>query len=277
MANPLLNEKAMNKATRRGWAASEAEAGKAPLGAPVSDGPVGLSDGPVGPWTTGPTMTASGAATATLTLLALLVAAATFGWSLVSEPAVGQVQFPGWIFIGVIVGLVCAIGAMFRPQFARVLAPLYAVAQGVAVGAISRAYSIEYSGIVIQAVGATLGVFVAMLVLYRTGIIKVNDKFRRIVSSAMLGLLLFYGISMIISLFGANVSFFNNASPIGILFSLFVAGLAASNLALDFDFIERGEKEGLPKQMEWFAALGVLITLVWLYLEILRLLSNLRD
>ena len=284
MANPLLNEKAMNKATQRGWAASEADAGKTSLGVPLSDGPVGLSDGPVGlsdgpigPWTTGPTMTASGAATATLALLALLVAAATFGWSLVSEPATGKVQFPGWIFIGVIIGLVCAIGAMFRPQFARVLAPAYAIAQGVVVGAISRAYSIEYSGIVVQAIGATLGVFVAMLVLYRTGIIKVNDKFRRIVSSAMLGLLLFYGISMIVSLFGANISFFNNASPIGILFSLFVAGLAASNLALDFDFIERGEKEGLPKQMEWFAALGVLITLVWLYLEILRLLSKLRD
>jgi uncharacterized YccA/Bax inhibitor family protein len=145
------------------------------------------------------------------------------------------------------------------------------------VGAISRAYSIQYSGIVLQAVGATLGVFVAMLVMYRTGIIRVNDKFRRVVMSAMVGLLIFYGVSFLFNLLGANITFFNDASLIGIGFSIFVAGLAAASLALDFDFIERGEKEGLPKQMEWFAALGVVITLVWLYLEILRLLSKLRD
>jgi uncharacterized YccA/Bax inhibitor family protein len=154
---------------------------------------------------------------------------------------------------------------------------MYAIAQGVVVGAISRAYSIQYSGIVLQAVGATLGVFVAMLVMYRTGIIRVNDKFRRVVMSAMVGLLIFYGVSFLFNLLGANITFFNDASLLGIGFSIFVAGLAAANLALDFDFIERGEKEGLPKQMEWFAALGVVITLVWLYLEILRLLSKLRD
>jgi uncharacterized YccA/Bax inhibitor family protein len=154
---------------------------------------------------------------------------------------------------------------------------VYAIAQGVVVGAISRAYSIQYSGIVLQAVGATLGVFVAMLVMYRTGIIRVNDKFRRVVMSAMVGLLIFYGVSFLFNLLGANITFFNDASLIGIGFSIFVAGLAAASLALDFDFIERGEKEGLPKQMEWFAALGVVITLVWLYLEILRLLSKLRD
>jgi uncharacterized YccA/Bax inhibitor family protein len=130
---------------------------------------------------------------------------------------------------------------------------------------------------VLQAVGATLGVFVAMLVMYRTGIIRVNDKFRRVVMSAMVGLLIFYGVSFLFNLLGANITFFNDASLIGIGFSIFVAGLAAASLALDFDFIERGEKEGLPKQMEWFAALGVVITLVWLYLEILRLLSKLRD
>jgi uncharacterized YccA/Bax inhibitor family protein len=130
---------------------------------------------------------------------------------------------------------------------------------------------------VLQAVGATLGVFIAMLVMYRTGIIRVNDKFRRVVMSAMVGLLIFYGVSFLFNLLGANISFFNDASLLGIGFSIFVAGLAAANLALDFDFIERGEKEGLPKQMEWFAALGVVITLVWLYLEILRLLAKLRD
>ena len=252
MANPLLNEKSMKQAAQRGWAASEADAGTAKSAQTTAIPP--LSDGPVSPWAgtraAGDTMTASGAATATLTLLAILLGAATFGWSLVSEPIAGQVQFPGWILAGMLV---------------------------VVVGAVSRAYSIQYSGIVLQAVGATLGVFVAMLVMYRTGIIRVNDKFRRVVMSAMVGLLIFYGVSFLFNLLGANISFFNDASLLGIGFSIFVAGLAAANLALDFDFIERGEKEGLPKQMEWFAALGVVITLVWLYLEILRLLAKLRD
>ncbi|MEI8322221.1 MAG: Bax inhibitor-1/YccA family protein [Actinomycetes bacterium] len=279
MANPLLNEKSMKQAAQRGWAASEADAGLA-KGAQTTIIPP-LSDGPVSPWggthAAGETMTASGAATATLTLLALLVGAATFGWSLVSEPVAGQVQFPAWIIAGVLIGLVCAVGASFRPQYARVLGPVYAIAEGVVVGAVSRVYSIEYSGIVVQAVGATLGVFVAMLVMYRTGIIRVNDKFRRVVMSAMVGLLIFYGVSFLFNLLGANITFFKDASLLGIGFSIFVAGLAAANLALDFDFIERGEKEGLPKQMEWYAALGVVVTLVWLYLEILRLLSKLRD
>ncbi len=279
MANPLLNEKSMKQAAQRGWAASEADAGSA-KGAQTTIIPP-LSDGPVSPWggthAAGETMTASGAATATLTLLALLVGAATFGWSLVSEPVAGQVQFPAWIIAGVLIGLVCAVGASFRPQYARVLGPVYAIAEGVVVGAVSRVYSIEYSGIVVQAVGATLGVFVAMLVMYRTGIIRVNDKFRRVVMSAMVGLLIFYGVSFLFNLLGANITFFKDASLLGIGFSIFVAGLAAANLALDFDFIERGEKEGLPKQMEWYAALGVVVTLVWLYLEILRLLSKLRD
>jgi len=279
MANPLLNEKSMKQAAQRGWAASEADAGSAKGAQTTTILP--LSDGPVSPWggthAAGETMTASGAATATLTLLALLVGAATFGWSLVSEPVAGQVQFPAWIIAGVLIGLVCAVGASFRPQYARVLGPVYAIAEGVVVGAVSRVYSIEYSGIVVQAVGATLGVFVAMLVMYRTGIIRVNDKFRRVVMSAMVGLLIFYGVSFLFNLLGANITFFKDASLMGIGFSIFVAGLAAANLALDFDFIERGEKEGLPKQMEWFAALGVVVTLVWLYLEILRLLSKLRD
>jgi len=279
MANPLLNEKSMKQAAQRGWAASEADAGTAKSAKTEAIAP--LSDGPTSPWVgtraAGDTMTASGAATATLTLLAILLGAAIFGWSLVSEPVAGQVQFPGWIIAGMLVGLVCALGASFRPQYARVLGPVYAIAQGVVVGAISRAYSIQYSGIVLQAVGATLGVFVAMLVMYRTGIIRVNDKFRRVVMSAMVGLLIFYGVSFLFNLLGANITFFNDASLLGIGFSIFVAGLAAASLALDFDFIERGEKEGLPKQMEWFAALGVVITLVWLYLEILRLLSKLRD
>ena len=129
----------------------------------------------------------------------------------------------------------------------------------------------------LQAVGATLGVFVMMLVLYRTRIIKVTERSRRIVMGMMMGLMGFYLISFIFGMFGAMPSFLTDSSPLGILFSVFVAGLAAYNLALDFDMIEWGERNKMPAYMEWYGALSVTITLVWLYLEILRLLSRLRD
>ncbi|CAB4807492.1 unannotated protein [freshwater metagenome] len=126
-----------------------------------------------------------------------------------------------------------------------------------------------------QAAGATVAVFAIMLFLYRTNIIKVTDRMRRIVVGATLGIMVFYGISMLINLFGGTVPFLSDTSALSIGFSFLVAGVAAFNLALDFDFIEKGAKAGLPKQMEWVAAVGLLVTIVWLYLEILRLLSKL--
>ena len=163
----------------------------------------------------------------------------------------------------------------FKPQFAKVLGPIYAVAEGVFVGAISHSYESIRHGIVVQAAGATVAVFAIMLFLYRTNIIKVTDRMRRIVIGATLGIMVFYGISMLINLFGGSVGFLNDTSALSIGFSFLVAGVAAFNLALDFDFIEKGAKAGLPKQMEWVAAVGLLVTIVWLYLEILRLLSKL--
>lgn len=275
MSNPLLNDKVLERNATKGtgWAASEADSGKAPAGTWAPP----VTDGPVSPWVGTARMTASGAVSATLVLMALLLAAAVFGWSTVSEPAPGQVVFPGWVIGAVLVAFVCAIVAMFKPNLARFLAPVYALAEGAAIGAISHAYNIEYDGIVLQAVGATAGVFVVMLVLYRTGIIRVNDKFRRTVIGATIGLMAFYGIALLFRLFGAEVSFLSNGSLLGIGISLFAAGLAALNLALDFDFIEQGERNGLPKHMEWYAGLGILVTLVWLYLELLRLFANLRE
>jgi uncharacterized YccA/Bax inhibitor family protein len=165
----------------------------------------------------------------------------------------------------------------FKPHLARIAAPIYALAEGVVLGAISRAYSEAYDGIVLQAVGATLGVFVVMLYLYRSRVIKVNNRFRRNIMGAMMGLLAFYLVSFVLGMFGSMPSFISDASPMGILFSVFVAGLAAMNLALDFDMIEKGVENKLPAHMEWFCALGLTVTLVWLYLEILRLLSKLRE
>ncbi len=273
MSNPILNEKNFAKVVDRsageaGWAAPQA--GQQTYRAPISDGPVS-------PYTSTETMTASGTASAGMLLTLLLCASAIFGWTSVSEAVDGAVQFPAWTIGGALAGFVVAIALTFKPKLSRVLAPIYAIAQGVFVGAISKVFNTAYDGIVLQAVGITLGVFVVMLVLYRTGVIRVTDKMRRTVIGATLGVALFYGVSLLFSLFGANISFFNSSSLIGIGFSLLVAGLAAMNLALDFDFIERGEQSGLPKHFEWYAAFGLLVTMVWLYLEILRLLAKLRD
>jgi uncharacterized YccA/Bax inhibitor family protein len=280
MANPLLNDKAFSKAVERtpdqaGWAA--------PKGGSAADTPTTwnapITDGPVSPWRSANPMTANGAMSATLFLMVLLVGAATFGWSSVQTVTDGNNpvgSIPSWAFMAMIVGFVSAIVAMFKPKSARFLAPVYALAQGAVVGAISKVYNIAYPGIVLQAVGATIGVFVVMLTLYRTGILRVTDKFRRIVIGATLGLAAFYLVSFIAGFFGANL-IPTSSSPMSIGFSVLVAGLAAMNLALDFDFIDKAEAAGAPKHMEWFAALGIMVTLVWLYLEILRLLAKMRD
>jgi uncharacterized YccA/Bax inhibitor family protein len=211
-------------------------------------------------------------------LALLLIASATVTWISMDEPIKGQVQFPiGWVIGGLIVGLIAVFASSFRPHLSRVLAPVYALAQGIVVGAISRAYSVEYDGIVVQAVGATLGVFVVMLLLYRSRVIRVTDRYRRIVMGALLGVLGFYLVSFIFGMFGAMPSFITDASPLGIGFSVVVAGVAAFTLGLDFDMIEKGAQNKMPAYMEWFCALGLLVTLVWLYLEILRLISKLRD
>ena len=267
MANPLLTDKAMglgNLDKQNGsWAPPTVE--------PMNDGPVTRWDGGI--------MTVAGTASATMMLLVLVLASATVTWLSIDAPAPGEmVQIPfGWVIGGFIVGLIAVMVGSFKPHLARIAGPIYALAEGVVLGAISRAYSEQYNGIVLQAVGATLGVFVVMLLLYRSRIIKVTDRTRRIVMGAMMGLMAFYLVSFVIGMFGSMPSFINDASPMGIAFSLFVAGLAAFNLALDFDMIEKGVANKLPAHMEWFCALGVVVTLVWLYLEILRLLSKLRD
>ena len=267
MANPLLTDKAMGLGNldkpNGSWAP--------PTVQPMNDGPVTRWDGGI--------MTVSGTASATMMLLVLILASATVTWLSIDTPVPGGTPtFPiAWVIGGFIVGFVAVMVGSFKPHFARIAGPIYALAEGVVLGAISRAYSEQNNGIVLQAVGATLGVFVVMLLLYRSRIIKVTDRTRRIVMGAMMGLMAFYLVSFIIGMFGSMPSFIHDASPMGIAFSLFVAGLAAFNLALDFDMIEKGVANKLPAHMEWFCALGVVVTLVWLYLEILRLLSKLRE
>jgi uncharacterized YccA/Bax inhibitor family protein len=228
-------------------------------------------------------MTVRGSITATAVLFVLLLASAVVGWmntsAATTNPQTGEleVSFPGLALVGVIVGFVCVIALYFRPTYAKVLGPIYAIAEGFFVGAISRVFEEQWNGIVLQAAGATLAVFAVMLLLYNTKIIKVTDKFRRTVIFATLGIMVLYLGSFIISLFGGSVSFINDASLVGIGFSVLVCVIAAMNLALDFDFIDRGAKAGLSKDYEWVAAVGLLVTIVWLYLEILRLLAKLRQ
>ena len=146
-----------------------------------------------------------------------------------------------------------------------------------AVGAISKGYETFQDGIVVQAVGATIAVVFSMLVLYRTRIIKVTERFRKVVIGATMGIMLLYLVSFLINIFGGNLAFINSPSLLGIGFSILVCGLAAMNLALDFDLIERGVQERFPKSYEWVAALGLVVTIIWLYLELLRLFAKLRD
>jgi len=275
MADPILNDKTLETA-RAGWAAPQASSpgGQvwAPPGSPMGDGPVSTWKG---------AMTVRGTVTATAVLFVLLLASATAGWMAVKEERNEfdqvQIQFPSLAMVGVIVGIGIVFALMFKPQLAKFLAPVYAIAEGFAVGAISKAYESFQSGIVIQAVGATLGVFVVMLVLYRTGIIRVTEKFRRVVVFATLGVMAFYLVSFVLNIAGVDVEFFDKPNALGIAFSIGVSVLAALNLALRFDFIEKGVKMGLSKDFEWYAAFGLLVTIVWLYLELLRLLSKLQN
>jgi uncharacterized YccA/Bax inhibitor family protein len=270
MPNPVLNERVFEKArteTDPGWAAPE----------PGTVWHPPIDDGPLTPYRTG-VMTIGGAITATGVLFALLLVTSVIGWNLVKVDANGDVtSFPGWIIVALIGALGVAIVTAFKPTIARYTAPVYALAEGLVVGAISHVFDAQYSGIVIQAVGATIGVFTVMLALYGLRIIRVTDRFRRIVIGATVGVMLLYGVSLLFSLFGNTPSFLHDASLLGIGLSVVVAGIAAFNLALDFDLIEKGANAGAPKYMEWYAAFGLMVTIVWLYLELLRLLARLRE
>ena len=276
MPNPVLNERTLDTA-RTTWAPPQG-----PPERPVAP----IDDGPVSPWRP-QVMTVNGAIRATGVLVVLLLAAAAVGWSMVGEPSVvvrngvayEQSSIPALAWGGLIVGLALTFLLMFKPRLAPVVAPVYALAEGLFVGALSRGFENVFDGIVVQAAGATIAVFAVMLVLYRTGVVRVTERFRSIVVAATLGVMVFYGVSLLIRLFAGagSVRFLSSPSPLGIAFSLAVAGLAAFHLALDFDFIERGARQRLDKQFEWYAAFGLLVTIVWLYLELLRLLSKLRS
>ena len=218
-------------------------------------------------------MSVGGVTTKTGGLLLLVLAAAAWGWS-ITNPLAG---FPGWFLWLVLGAFGVAIVTVVRPQLAPFLAPVYAVLEGVLLGVISRVYEAAWDGIVIQAVLATMATFVGMLLLYATGVIKASPRFRKIVIGATVGIALFYLLSIGLSLFGVSMPYVWDGSPLGILISVAVIVVAALNLVLDFDFIDRGVEAGLPKAMEWLAAFGLMVTIVWLYLEFLRLFGRLNQ
>ena len=177
---------------------------------------------------------------------------------------------------GAIGGFVFALITIFKKEWSPVTAPIYALLEGLVLGGLSSMLELRYSGIAIEAVSLTFGTLFALLLVYRTGLIHVTQKFRIGIIAATGGIALFYLLEMVLGMFGIRFAAINGSSPIGIVFSLFVVAIAALNLVLDFDFIERGVQYGAPKYMEWYGAFGIMVTLVWLYLEILRLLSKLN-
>ena len=229
--------------------------------------------------TSGEVMTIRGTMNKFGVLFMLMLASTLFAWT----------QFykgsdPKPLVIGATVAMIIlSIAMMVKKQWSPVLAPLYAIVLGLMVGSISAlydyAFTTKYPGIVMQAVGLTLVVAIVMFVLYYTRIIKVTEKFKSVIIIATSAIMIFYLIKFIAgTVFNTTIGAFTMAStPIGIGFSVVVSVLAALNLLLDFDMIEQGAKKQVPKFMEWYAAGGLLFTLVWLYLEILRLLSKLKD
>ena len=268
MPNPVLNDR-----TLRSAAAAEAPGWAAPRGPETAPGPV--DDGPISPYRSG-RFTVAGAARVSGVLFAILLAGGVAGWLSVGTTPEGGVTFPGWLLLPLIGAFGLAILTFFKPHLARYTAPAYALLEGLVLGAISHVYENQWSGIVIQAVLGTVGVFAAMLFLYTQRIIKVTDRMRRMIIGATFGIMAIYLVGLVVRLFGGELDFINQPSGLGIAFSFLVVGIAAFNLALDFDVIERAERSGAPRQLEWFAAFGLMVTVVWLYLELLRLLSKLN-
>jgi len=219
-------------------------------------------------------MTVGGTVNRSLMLLALVLIGAGWTWHLALQ---GNPATHIWMFGGLIVGLILALITIFKPTAAPITSPLYAAAEGLFLGAISAMFEAQFQGIVIQAVGLTFGTMFAMLIAYRIGLIRATEKFKAGVVAATGAVLLVYIATFVLGFFNVNIPYIHGSGPIGIGFSVVVVIIAALNLVLDFDLIETGAREGAPKFMEWYCAFALLVTLIWLYLEILRLLSKLRQ
>ena len=222
-------------------------------------------------------MTLGGTVNKTGILLLLVVMTGWFSWSHSVAPTGTLAPSASlYLFGGMIGGFVMALVTVFKKTWAPVTAPAYALLEGLFLGAISAQYDARFHGIVLQAVVLTIGTLAALLLAYRTGAIRATENFKLGVVAATGGICLIYLVTLGLGLFGVQVPYIHASGPVGIAFSLFVVVIAALNLVLDFDFIESGVEAGAPKYMEWYGAFGLMVTLVWLYIEFLRLLSKLR-
>ena len=223
----------------------------------------------------GDAMTLQGTVNKTGLLLLCVVATAAWTWGL-AHSDVPEAALP-WMLGGLIGGFVVALVTIFKRTWAPVTAPIYALLEGLALGGISAMFEKMYPGVAIQAVGLTFGTLFVMLLAYKTGAIKATQRFKIGVIAATGGIVLLYVVEMVLGMFfHVRVPAINGSGPWGIAFSLFVVVIAALNLVLDFDMIESGVNNGAPKYMEWYGAFGLMVTLIWLYLEILRLLAKAR-
>jgi len=220
-------------------------------------------------------MTVQGTTNKSLLLLLLVILTASWVWSM-SFRSGPQVATP-WILIGAVGGFIVALVTIFKMDWSPVTAPIYALLEGLVIGGVSALAEAQFPGVVMQAVALTLGTCLVLLLAYKTGLIRASEKFKLGVVAATGAIALLYLATIILSLFRVQVPFIYGSGPIGIGFSVVVVIIAALNLVLDFDFIEQGAAEGAPKFMEWYAAFGLMVTLIWLYLEILRLLIKLRE
>ena len=216
----------------------------------------------------GPPMTVSGAISKSGILFLLVILGTTFSWNSPMAPVLTMA--------GAIGGLIVALITIFKKTWSPVTAPIYAVLQGLFLGGISAMYNAQFQGIVVQAVMLTFGVLAAMLGLYQSRIIRVTDKLRMGIVAATAAVALYYLVSMGLSLFNVQVPLLHSSGWVGIALSLLIVGIAAFNLLLDFDLMETGAAAGAPRYMEWYCAFGLMVTLIWLYLEILRLLARLQ-
>lgn len=206
-------------------------------------------------------------------LLAMVLAASVYSWGVFEK---GENIMP-FLLGGALGGFVLAIVISFKKEWAPYLAPAYALAEGLFLGAISAYYASRTDGIVIQAVGLTIATFIGMLILYRARIIRATERFKSIMFTAVAGIAIFYLIAFVLGFFNITIPFLHEGSLIGIGFSILVTAIAALMLIIDFDMIENGIAQGAPKYFEWYASFALLVTLVWLYLEILRLLSKISS
>ncbi len=227
------------------------------------------------PYASGETMTLEGTVNKTGILLLCAMATAAWTWHLFMQAQSAAVVMP-LFWVGTIGGFIFALITSFKMSWAPVTAPIYALLEGLALGGISAILQVRFPGIPMEAVCLTFGTLLVLLLLYRSRIIRVTQRFRLGVVAATGAIFLFYLMEMVLGFFHINFAVVNGSGPIGIGISLIIVGVAALNLILDFDFIERGGASGAPKYMEWYGGFALMVTLVWLYLEMLRLLTKLQ-